>query len=224
MEQRAIDLINKTKENFKEQDSEQIEKYIASYSMANPKSLEVLENHNIKIKKPSQAIVLTIDPTELERELKLAEEMGFIAAYQQNPRHITQPIEMVIKRMSKADAVGVTYKNEKGIYASFIFSNRAFNYIMSQNNISMEDTVSPELETDLSLIKEDALHVLEAFDMSDKASEIYSRIDTLANSGLGEKEMLFEALKILGGDKGLLLSKIDEVLLQNEEMKRGRAA
>ena len=173
MEQRAIDLINKTKENFKEQDSEQIEKYIASYSMANPKSLEVLENHNIKIKKPSQAIVLTIDPTELERELKLAEEMGFIAAYQQNPRHITQPIEMVIKRMSKADAVGVTYKNEKGIYASFIFSNRAFNYIMSQNNISMEDTVSPELETNLSLIKEDALHVLEAFDMSDKASEIY---------------------------------------------------
>ena len=224
MEQRAIDLINKTKENFKEQDSEQIEKYIASYSMANPKSLEVLENHNIKIKKPSQAIVLTIDPTELERELKLAEEMGFIAAYQQNPRHITQPIEMVIKRMSKADAVGVTYKNEKGIYASFIFSNRAFNYIMSQNNISMEDTISPELETNLSLIKEDALHVLEAFDMSDKASEIYSRIDTLANSGLGEKEMLFEALKILGGDKGLLLSKIDEVLLQNEEMKRGRAA
>ena len=223
MEQIEIDLINKTEENCKEQDAKQAEKFLVSYKMAYPESSEVLDNHDIKLKKHSQAIVLTIDPETLERQLKLAEEMGFIAAYQQNPRHLTQPIEMVIKRMAKADAAGVTYKNEKGIYASFIFSNRAFNYIMAQNGNTLEDTVSPELDIDLSEIKEDALHVLEAFDMSDKASEIYSRIDTLTNSELGEKEMLFEALKVLGGDKGLLLSKIDEVLLQKEEMKRGKA-
>lgn len=222
MEQRAIDLINETKVNFKEQDVEQIEKYSVSYDLANPESLKVLTNHGIKIKKPSQAIVLTIEPEELVRELKLAEEMGFIAAYQQNPRHITQPIEMVIRRMAKADAVGVTYKNEKGIYASFIFSKRAFDYIMAQSGKTLEEVDSPELETDLAEIKEDALHVLEAFDMSDKAEEIYARIDNIVDKDLGEKEMLFEAFKILGGDKGLLLSKIDEVLLQKEEMKRGK--
>ena len=86
--------------------------------------------------------------------------MGFIAAYQQNPRHLTQPIEMVIKRMAKADAVGVTYKNEKGVYASFVFSNRAFDYIMSKTEGAEKEFPSNKIESnsdiDLSLI-----HILE---------------------------------------------------------------
>ena len=227
MEQKVIDLTKRLEKNYKDQDKEQTYKFSASLVLANPESLDVLEKHNVTIKKPSQTIVLTIEPQELERQLKLAEEMGFIAAYQQNPRHLTQPIEMVIKRMAKSDAVGVTYKNEKGTYASFIFSQRAFDYVMTQAKNSKEQTHSePQIEGNLNLeeAKEDALHVLEAFALEDKKEEIYERIDSIADKGLSEKEMLIEAFKIINGDENLLISKIDEVLAQKEEKKRGIVA
>lgn len=225
MEQRIIDLENKLEKNYKDQDKEQIYKYSASLISANPESLDVLEKHNITIKKPSQTIVLTIEPKELERQLKLAEEMGFIAAYQQNPRHITQPIEMVIKRMAKSDAVGITYKNENGIYASFIFSQRAFDYIMAQNEEIKHENVVEETPSYNSLaeIKEDALHVLETYAMNDKAEEIYARIDQIADKNLSEKEMLIEAFKIIDGDKKMLLDTIDNILAQKEERVMGKA-
>ena len=222
MEQRAIELINEIKKSFKEQDVEQIEKYSVSYNLANPESLEVLTSHGITIKKPSQVVVLTEDPDNLDRKIKLAEEMGFADAYKQNPRHLSQPIEKVIKRMSNADANNINYKNEKGTYASFLFSNRAFNYIAGQKaNVEID---SPELDSDIAEVKEDAMHILETFAMNDKAEEIYGRIDALANSDLSEKEMLVEALKVLGGDERVLISAIDEMLMQKEETKRGRVA
>lgn len=227
MEQKVIDLTKRLEKNYKDQDKEQTYKFSASLVLANPESLDVLEKHNVTIKKPSQTIVLTIEPQELERQLKLAEEMGFIAAYQQNPRHLTQPIEMVIKRMAKSDAVGVTYKNEKGTYASFIFSQRAFDYVMTQAENAKEQTPSePQIEGNLNLeeAKEDALHVLEAFALEDKKEEIYERIDSIADKGLSEKEMLIEAFKIINGDENLLISKIDEVLAQKEEKEMKLAA
>ena len=226
MEQNVIALQKELEVNYKEQDKNQSYKFVASLSLANPESLDVLKKHNVVIKKPCQTIVLLIDPVELERELKLAEEMGFIAAYQQNPRHLTQPVEMVIKRMAKSDAVGVTYKDESGKYSSFIFSERAFNYMMSQVE-NIKQTPSGEVvenRLDEAEIKEDALRILEVFGLTDKQEEIYARIDSIMNKGLSEKEMLIEAFKILNGDEKLLISKIDEVLAQKEEMKRGRVA
>ena len=60
--------------------------------------------------------------------------------------------------------------------------------------------------------------------LEDKKEEIYERIDSIADKGLSEKEMLIEAFKIINGDENLLISKIDEVLAQKEEKKRGIAA
>ena len=226
----AIKIIKETESNFKEQDQKQIWKSMVSYSLANEKSYEVLKKHGVEIKKPSQVIVLLIEPEELDRELKLAEEMGFVDAYKQNPRHLTQPVEMVIKRMAKADAVGVTYKNEKGVYASFIFSERAFNYIINKN----EDVKKVVDETprndqaldenvDLAEVKEDAMRVLETFALTDKKDEIMANIDMVASKDLGKKEILFEALKSLGDEK-ILLATIDEILAQSDGMKRGMTA
>ncbi len=231
MEQKVIDLKNRLEKNYKEQDKNQIYTFAASLITANPESLDVLESHGVELKKPSQTIVLAIEPQELERELKLAEEMGFIAAYQQNPRHLTQPIEMVIKRMAKADAVGVTYKNEKGTYASFIFSQRAFDYIMSKTEgVEKEIPSNTPIETDnnmdedLSEVKENAMRLLEAFAMIDEKDKVFARLDEIGDKGLSQKEMLMEAFKIFGGDEKVLATTIDEVLMASNEEKRGRAA
>lgn len=221
MEQRAIEIINETKTNFKEQEIGQIEKHSVSYNLANPESLKVLTNHGIVIKKPAQVIALTEEPADLDRKIKLAEEMGFVDAYKQNPRYLTQPVEKVVKRMAYADAHNISYKNENGRFKPIVFSNRIFKYT-TQNTKAEND--SPELDSNLAEIKEDALHILETFAMNDKAEEIYARIDSLANSDLGEKEILVEALKVLGGDENVLISAIDEMLSQKEEMKRGRVA
>ena len=142
MEQKVIDLTKRLEKNYKDQDKEQTYKFSASLVLANPESLDVLEKHNVTIKKPSQTIVLTIEPQELERQLKLAEEMGFIAAYQQNPRHLTQPIEMVIKRMAKSDAVGVTYKNEKGTIEMDFFIRDKDSLIPIEVKASDNETLS----------------------------------------------------------------------------------
>ena len=221
MEQRAIELVKETLPNFKEQDKNQVWKYAVSYELSNDDSYDVLKKHNVVLTKPTQTIVLSIAAQELERQLKLAEEMGFIAAYQQNPRHLTQSVEMVIKRMAKADAVGVTYKNEKGIYASFLFSQRAFDYIIGQNeNVKSVVDETPSNTYELAEIKEDALHVLETFGMNDRAEEIYARIDEIADKNLGEKEMLVEAFKIIDGDRKMLYDTIDKILEQKETRER----
>lgn len=229
MEQKVIDLKNRLEKNYKEQDKNQIYTFAASLVTANPESLDVLESHGVELKKPSQTIVLAIEPQELERQLKLAEEMGFIAAYQQNPRHLTQPIEMVIKRMAKADAVGVTYKNEKGTYASFIFSQRAFDYMLSktegvEKEIPSNTPIEANNNIDLSEVKENAVRLLEAFAMTDEKDKVFSRLDEIGDKGLSQKEMLMEAFKIFGGDEKVLATTIDEVLMASNEEKRGRAA
>ena len=72
-------------------------------------------------------------------------------------------------------------------------------------------------------IKENALHLLETFAMEDKKDEIFARLDAIKDKELGQKEMLMEAFKIIGGDENLLASTIDEILMQSEEVKRGKA-
>ena len=187
-------------------------------------SLNVLSNHGVNLSKPSQTIVLTIEPKELERQLKLAEEMGFIGAYKQNPRFITQPVEMVIKRMAKCDSIGVTYKNEDDVYASFIFSQRAFDYVVKENDVEKKEEVVDNTEINIDEVKENALRLLESFAMTEEKDSIYAKLDAIKDTGLSEKEMLVEAFKDFGGNEELLINQIDEVLASTDNMKRGRAA
>ena len=188
-----IEVLKATVPNFKDQDKAQIEKYAASYTVANNENEKILKSHGIEIKKPSQAIILAYTPEEKDfnRELKLAEEMGFIDAYKQNPRHLSQPIEEVIKRMAKAEANGINYKNEKGIYASFIFSERAFNYVLSQSEgIKKESPSNAPINSDTPIdsetmaeVKENALRVLEAFAMDDEKDRVFARLDAIWDKG-----------------------------------------
>ncbi len=236
MEQKVIDLKARIDENFKDRDRDQSYKFISALAIAYPEDVDVLTKYNIKLRQSSQYIVLTIEPAELERQLKLAEEMGFIAAYQQNPKRITQPIEMVIKRMAKCDAIGVTYRNENGVYASFIFSQRAYEYslgkYMTENKIPENNVIDfptpsdtpNEASVDIDVVKENALHLLESVGMESEKDKIYDRLDAIADKGLGQKEMLMEACKILGGNTSFLVAKVDELLLASDNEKRGRAA
>lgn len=219
-----VDLKDKLVDNYKEKDVDNIYKFAVSYSESNMDSLNVLSNHGVNLSKPSQTIVLTIEPKELERQLKLAEEMGFIGAYKQNPRFITQPVEMVIKRMAKCDSIGVTYKNEDGVYASFIFSQRAFDYIVKDNDVEKKEEVIDNTEINIDEVKENALRLLESFAMTDEKDSIYSKLDAIKDTGLSEKEMLVEVFKGFGGNEEFLINQIDEVLASTNDMKRGRAA
>lgn len=219
-----VDLKDKLVGNYKEKDVGNIYKFAVSYAESNQESLDVLSNHGVNLFKPSQTIVLTIEPKELERQLKLAEEMGFIGAYQQNPRFITQPVEMVIKRMAKCDSIGVTYKNEEGIYASFIFSQRAFDYIVNENDVEKKDEIVDTNEINMDEVKENALRLLESFAMTDEKDNIFAKLDSIKDTGLSEKEMLVEVFKGFGGNEEFLINQIDEVLASANEMKRGRAA
>lgn len=219
-----VDLKDKLVGNYKEKDVGNIYKFAVSYAESNQESLDVLSNHGVNLSKPSQTIVLTIEPKELERQLKLAEEMGFIGAYQQNPRFITQPVEMVIKRMAKCDSIGVTYKNEEGIYASFIFSQRAFDYIVNENDVEKKDELVDTNEINMDEVKENALRLLESFAMTDEKDNIFAKLDSIKDTGLSEKEMLVEVFKGFGGNEEFLINQIDEVLASANEMKRGRAA
>lgn len=219
-----VDLKDKLVGNYKEKDVDNIYKFAVSYSESNMDSLNVLSNHGVNLSKPSQTIVLTIEPKELERQLKLAEEMGFIGAYKQNPRFITQPVEMVIKRMAKCDSIGVTYKNEDDVYASFIFSQRAFDYVVKENDVEKKEEVVDNTEINIDEVKENALRLLESFAMTEEKDSIYAKLDAIKDTGLSEKEMLVEAFKDFGGNEELLINQIDEVLASTNNMKRGRAA
>lgn len=223
-----VTVLNETLPKFKEQDKEQAWKYSVSYQTADNASLEVLKNHGVEIKKPSQVIVLAYPAEELDRKLKLAEEMGFSNAYKQNPRHLSQPVEAVIKRMSKAEAEGIPLTNEKGTYSTILFSERAFNYVTKQNSKTDSPSNTPiNSSADANLLaetKENALRVLEAFAMADEKEKVYARLEAIGDKGLSQKEMLIEAFRVFGGDEKLLISTIDDVLAASEEMKRGMAA
>lgn len=223
-----MSILNETTPKFKEQDKEQVWKYTVSYQTANADSLSVLQSHGVEIKKPSQVIVLAYPADELDRKLKLAEEMGFVNAYKQNPRHLSQPVESVIKRMSKAEAEGIPLTNEKGTYSTILFSERAFDYVTKQNSKNDSPSIPPiNSQVDSQLMaetKENALRVLEAFAMTDEKDQVYARLDAIGDKGLSQKEMLVEAFKVFGGDEKLLVSTIDDVLAASEEMKRGMAA
>ena len=222
MEQKLIDLKNRLDTHFKDRDKEQTYKSFASYTIANTESLDILESHDIYLKKPSQVIVLSIEPKDLERQVKLAEEMGFVAAYKQNPRFLTQPIEMVIKRMAKADAIGVTYKNEEGIYASFIFSQRAFEHIISQVDVKKN-----ELNEDVNVVSnlsEHVMHLIEEFSLQSEKDNIFARLNDVSKSDLSEKEILMEIFKNYVNNDELLADKIDIILELNSDLERGRIA
>lgn len=226
-----IKLSKNVTDGFKPRDLEQLEKFFASLSLADPVSLDILKRYKIDLTRCSQLIVLTQDPKELLQSLELAQKMGFINAYHENPRRLCQGVTNVIRRMSKCDAVGVPYKDAEGHFADFIFSERAFNKQMSSLNIEEKKIIeladsntmneeSVSNEVDLNKVKEYAIRVLEQFAITEQQDAIFKRLEEIQGNGLSVKEMLMEAFKICSGNSELLSDTIDELLNQEESLGR----
>ena len=200
------------------------EKFIASLVEANLENKEILDKFLIKLK-PSQWIVLTIPSELLEKTLLRAQDLGFIDAYQQNPAFLKSDVDKIIKRISECDAYSIPYKNEKGKYQSWLFSDRGYNYIISQAtgkdlNASEKQEATPNDDE----LRELANRVIETFALSGESANIYNRLEELKTSGLSKKEILMEVFKSYAENLDYLSTSIDEVLDANKEEEIGRVA
>lgn len=200
-------------------EKEHPEKFIVSLELANLENRNLLKEYNINLK-PSDWIVLSIEPEILEKTILRARDLGFLEAYQQTPSFLKQDVDAVIKRIAELDHLGVPYKSEKGKYQSFLFSKRGFDYVLSQvNGEKKEDLVIENLE-----LKELADRVMETFAMEDKKDEIYNKVALAEKEGLGLKDTLMEVFKGYSDNLEYLSDNIDEILASYNELAKGRVA
>lgn len=217
-----IKMFKRLKGDYSEK--EHPEKFLQTLEFAEEDNVELLNSKDIKLK-PSQWLVLTVEPEILSKTIIRAGELGFLEAYQQNPAFLKQDVDAVIHRMAELEHLGIPYKNEKGKYQSFLFSARGFNYVVSEktgrdNKTTVDNTPSIN---DIEL-KEAADRVMETFALTDEKEEVYKRISELENEGFSLKEALMEAFKAYSDNLDYLSSVIDEILLGIEEMAKGRVA
>ena len=106
-------------------EKEKPEKFLISLELAEPENRVLLSENGINLK-PSEWIVLTIDPEILKKTVLRAKELGFLEAYQQPPSFLKQDVDAVIKRMAHLEHLGVPYKSEKVKYQSLLFSKRGY--------------------------------------------------------------------------------------------------
>lgn len=200
-------------------EKEHPEKFIVSLELANLENRNLLKEYNINLK-PSDWIVLSIEPEILEKTILRARDLGFLEAYQQTPAFLKQDVDAVIKRIAELDHLGVPYKSEKGKYQSFLFSKRGFDYVLSQvNGEKKEDLVIENLE-----LKELADRVMETFAMEDKKDEIYNKVALAEKESLGLKDTLMAVFKGYSDNLEYLSDNIDEILASYNELAKGRVA
>lgn len=194
------------------------EKFMASLLVVNDENIDIAIKYNLKLK-PSVWSVLSIDPMLFEKTLVRASELGFIDAYTQNAANLKQDVDVVIKRMSELDHLGIPYKNEKGKYSSSPFSLRGFNYVKSLK--VKEEKKNNELTIDYDL-KELADRLIENYNVSDKDG-IYQRLRGMQDEDLSVKEVLMELFKEYDPNLDNLNNNIEELMNGLQETK-GRVA
>lgn len=200
-------------------EKEKPEKFLISLELAEPENRVLLSENGINLK-PSEWIVLTIDPEILKKTVLRAKELGFLEAYQQTPSFLKQDVDAVIKRMAHLEHLGVPYKSEKGKYQSFLFSKRGYEYVLSQTS-----GVNKEVQgiSDIEL-KELSDRVMETFAMEDKKNEIYEKLALAEKEGLSIKETLMKVFGSYSDNLDYLSENIDEILANNKEVEKGRVA
>lgn len=218
-----IKLFEELKGEFNAE-KEHPEKFIQTLAFANEGNKKLLDEKNIKLK-PSDWIVLSIEPEMLEKTIVRAEEFGFLDAYVQNPSFLKQDVDAVIKRMGELEHLGIPYKNEKGKYQSFLFSARGFNYVVTKATGKTEDANVEEVAeiNDIEL-KEAADRIMETFALTGEKEAIYKRILEVEKEGLSIKEALMEVFKTYSDNLDYLSSNIDEILEASSELAKGRVA
>ena len=200
-------------------EKEKPEKFLISLELAEPENRVLLSENGINLK-PSEWIVLTIEPEILKKTVLRAKELGFLEAYQQTPSFLKQDVDAVIKRMAHLEHLGVPYKSEKGKYQSFLFSNRGYEYVLSQTS-GMKKEVQGISDIEL---KELSDRVMETFAMEDKKNEIYEKLALAEKEGLSIKETLMKVFGSYSDNLDYLSENIDEILANNQEVEKGRVA
>ena len=197
------------------------EKFIFSLELANVENIDMLEEYGINLK-PSDWIVLSIEPEILKKAVLRAKDLGFLEAYIQTPSFLKQDVDKVIKRIGELEHLGISYKSEKGKYQSFLFSERGYNYVLQNSSVTRDITPSV-MDAEL---KDLADRVMETFAMEGKRNEIYESLAKIEKQGLGIKESLVAAFKAYSDNDNLdyLASSIDEILEANKEEVKGRVA
>lgn len=200
-------------------EKEKPEKFLISLELAEPENRVLLSENGINLK-PSEWIVLTIDPEILKKTVLRAKELGFLEAYQQTPSFLKQDVDAVIKRMAHLEHLGVPYKSEKGKYQSFLFSKRGYEYVLSQTS-GMKKEVQGISDIEL---KELSDRVMETFAMEDKKNEIHEKLALAEKEGLSIKETLMKVFGSYSDNLDYLSENIDEILANNKEVEKGRVA
>ncbi len=195
------------------------EKFLISLELANDGNKELLKEYGINLK-PSDWIVLSIEPEILKKAVLRAKDLGFLEAYIQTPSFLKQDVDKVIKRIGELEHLGIPYKSEKGKYQSFLFSERGYNYVLQNSSVTRDITPSV-MDAEL---KDLADRVMETFAMEDKKNEVYEKLAKVEKQGLGIKESLVEAFKAYSDNLEYLISSIDEILEANKEEVKGRVA
>lgn len=197
------------------------EKFLLSLELANDGNKEFLKKYGIELK-PSEWIVLTIEPEILKKAVLRAKDLGFLEAYVQSPSFLKQDVDKVIKRIGELEHLGIPYRSEKGKYQSFLFSERGYNYVL-QNSGKEVDKSPSVIDAEL---KELADRVMETFAMEDKKNEIYENLAKIEKQGLGIRESLIKAFEVYNdsGNLDYLISSVDEILEANKEEVKGRVA
>ncbi len=213
------EFLKTLKSNFSEK--ERIEDFLVSATDFDEKNIKLLEDNDIHISKASQLIVLQMDNEELERNIKRAEELGFIDAYKQNPRNAVRDANVVARRIAESEAHNIPWKNEEGKISQHLFGNRLYNYVLGQTN---EEKVTEDVIKDNTEVLELAYRLLEEFALDDKKEEVKLKLDEIKDKGLSTKEMLMEVMKSYGGNLEFLSSKIDELLEYEKGLRMGRVA
>ena len=213
------EFLKTLKSNFSEK--ERIEDFLVSATDFDENNIKLLEDNDIHISKASQLIVLQMDNEELKRNIKRAEELGFIDAYKQNPRNAVRDANVVARRIAESEAHNIPWKNEEGKISQHLFGNRLYNYVLGQTN---EEKVTEDVTKDNTEVLELAYRLLEEFALDDKKEEVKLKLDEIKDKGLSTKEMLMEVMKSYGGNLEFLSSKIDELLEYEKGLRMGRVA
>ena len=212
------EFLKTLKSNFSEK--ERIEDFFVSATDFDENNIKLLEDNDIHISKASQLIVLQMDNEELNRNIKRAEELGFIDAYKQNPRNAVRDANVVARRIAESEAHNIPWKNEEGKISQHLFGNRLYNFVLGQT----KEEVTEDVTKDNTEVLELAYRLLEEFALDDKKEEVKTKLDEIKDKGLSTKEMLMEVMKAYGGNLEFLSSKIDELLEYEKSLGMGRVA
>jgi len=220
-----IEKYNRVKGDF-DVTKESPEKYLKALDLAFDENFATKDEYGLKMR-PKDWLALTMEPEEFKKTLAQGQALGFVEAYKQNPSFMKQDVEKVIKRISALDANHVPYVNEKGKYQSTLFSERAFNYIISKSSQETKPLLAESnneiANNNASSIKDYAQRLIETFNLTTSSAAINEKIANVPSTS-NDREILIEIFKQYVEDQEYLAKCVDEIIKFDKESKRGLVA